>query len=679
MKYIKKDTITPLALTLWVCIIGIFLLWQEMETRKEEKLLANSTASGFFHEILISRLWNASHGGVYVPITPTTQPNKYLPLKNRDLIADNGLHLTKVNPSYMTRQLSEIAGRNKNGIQFHITSLKPIRPENKPTDWETKWLKTFEQGAKEQGEFFKVGNVTWFRYMAPLITEIDCLKCHAQQGYKEGDIRGGISVSLPYPANSRTSLYVSSGAVAFFGLLLIFTGGTLYEKKKRLFNATFNSTIPTCVTDKNFTILMANKSYWSEFGPLSDHKPSIKCYEHRPSQACHTESCLLTRIMNGSSKEIIETNRETAGGSRCFLVTARPLLDDKNNPIGVIESFQDITSRKRVERDLEESNRQLEVQSTTDSLTGIANRRYFDQVLTKERARHARSGKELSLILLDIDLFKRYNDCYGHVKGDECLRQVAQIIAECATRPADLAARYGGEEFACILPETDSMGAIAIAERIRKNIIACAIPHQDSNIADFVTASIGVITDRCSADDSCSDIVAKADKLLYQAKAAGRNRIECDGYNKAEGVNNEHLVQLTWKDSFCCGNSVIDQQHKSLFHLANELLDKVLSGHPSPEIFAAMSSLLDEVKQHFHEEEEILKAIRFPGTSHHIAEHARLLERGMKLTQDFENSTLSVGDVFQFLVNKVVMLHILGTDREYFPFTKAAEQAETEG
>jgi len=180
----------------------------------------------------------------------------------------------------------------------------------------------------------------------------------------------------------------------------------------------------------------------------------------------------------------------------------------------------------KAEEALVESNRKLESLSATDGLTGIANRRRFDEVLAKEYSRHTRSGAELSLILLDIDCFKAFNDCYGHIVGDECLRQIAQVIADCATRTTDLAARYGGEEFVCILPETDLIAAVAIAERIRSEIIARAIPHGGSSVADYVTASLGVVTARCSANNSSLAILSQVDELLYRAKSLGRNRVE---------------------------------------------------------------------------------------------------------------------------------------------------------
>ncbi|MBU0664224.1 MAG: DUF3365 domain-containing protein [Proteobacteria bacterium] len=398
-----KGNLILIVMTGWLCILGSFAYWFEMDTRREEKRKALTTANAFFQQVVTSRQWNASHGGVYVPITTETQPNRYLPIQGRDLTADNGLKLTKINPSYMTRQIAELAIKNESGIHFHLTSLKPIRPENKATEWEQRWLKSFEQGVREQGEFFEDGESTWFRYMAPLLTGPECLKCHVQQGYKEGDIRGGLSVSLPYPPHTHLHLIAGYGSVAVLGLIFIFIGTTLYERKQRLFDATFNSPVPTCVTDKNHTILMANESYRTEFGPLPDHQKTIKCYEHRPGISCHTADCPLTRIMGGSNQYAYETIKEMDGVSRHFIVTAKPLLDARGMVVGSVENFQEITERKRAEEALEESNRKLESLSNTDGLTGIANRRRFDEVLAQEYARHARSGTELSLILMDID------------------------------------------------------------------------------------------------------------------------------------------------------------------------------------------------------------------------------------------------------------------------------------
>ncbi|MDH3393459.1 MAG: DUF3365 domain-containing protein, partial [Desulfobulbaceae bacterium] len=341
----RKGNFILIVMAAWICITGAFLYVMEMDTRHEEKLLAQTTAKAFFQQIVVNRLWNASHGGVYVPITPETQPNPYLHIENRDLTADNGLRLTKINPSYMTRQIAELAQKNGLDIKFHLTSLNPIRPGNKATDWEARWLKTFDQGVKEQGEFFNDGKIVWFRYMAPLPTGPECLQCHAEQGYKEGDIHGGLSISLPYPSHSHLHLVVGYAAVALIGLILIYLGGTFYGRKLRLLEATFNSPVPTSVTDTNFTILMANESYWTEFGSPLDKQKKIKCFDHRPGKSCHTPECPITRIVNGSDQYAYESIKEMNGVSRHFIVTAKPLLDGRGKVIGSVESFQEITQR----------------------------------------------------------------------------------------------------------------------------------------------------------------------------------------------------------------------------------------------------------------------------------------------------------------------------------------------
>lgn len=176
--------------------------------------------------------------------------------------------------------------------------------------------------------------------------------------------------------------------------------------------------------------------------------------------------------------------------------------------------------------DLKRARDQLARLATTDGLTGLANRRRFDEVLAMEHARHVRSKMELGLIMLDIDHFKLFNDTYGHVRGDDCLRAVAQVLRTTLHRATDLTARYGGEEFACILPDASSPeGLQAVAERLRQGVADLKIPHGHSPTADHVTISLGVVSACCTNDTSPAMLVSLADQQLYKAKAEGRNRI----------------------------------------------------------------------------------------------------------------------------------------------------------
>ncbi|MCR4297933.1 MAG: diguanylate cyclase [Gallionella sp.] len=172
---------------------------------------------------------------------------------------------------------------------------------------------------------------------------------------------------------------------------------------------------------------------------------------------------------------------------------------------------------------LEESNATLLRLSTMDGLTGIANRRHFDETLLLEWKTGLRENTILSVIMLDIDFFKKYNDGYGHQGGDDCLKEVAKTLRDSLNRPGDFIARYGGEEFVAILPGTDAKGAAIIAEQMRANIATKNIPHAYSNVADHVSISLGVAAMRPDKSDSPADLVAKADGALYKAKEQGRN------------------------------------------------------------------------------------------------------------------------------------------------------------
>ena len=173
---------------------------------------------------------------------------------------------------------------------------------------------------------------------------------------------------------------------------------------------------------------------------------------------------------------------------------------------------------------LEAANHELSNQSHTDGLTGLANRRCFDEVLAEEWSRARRTGQPLGLIMLDIDYFKRYNDHYGHVAGDHCLRQVAQILAEQVLRPSDLVARYGGEEFAVIAPTTDVRGLEQLAEKLRLAIVQAHIAHA-LHSCGYVTASFGVAIAIPNSENRPEQLVQAADQALYHAKAAGRNQV----------------------------------------------------------------------------------------------------------------------------------------------------------
>lgn len=177
-------------------------------------------------------------------------------------------------------------------------------------------------------------------------------------------------------------------------------------------------------------------------------------------------------------------------------------------------------------KELKKANESLHRMASIDGLTGIANRRHFEEFFEREWKRAVRSEIPMSLLMIDIDFFKAYNDTYGHQSGDVCLRQVAASLSETLRRPLDLAARYGGEEFVILLNETDSKGAVKVAEMMCKTVSNLNIPHQGSKISNYVTVSIGVATIIPSDKFMPDRLITCADTMLYEAKASGRKQFK---------------------------------------------------------------------------------------------------------------------------------------------------------
>ncbi|PLR95247.1 sensor domain-containing diguanylate cyclase [Bacillus sp. T33-2] len=202
----------------------------------------------------------------------------------------------------------------------------------------------------------------------------------------------------------------------------------------------------------------------------------------------------------------------------------RSTLIEFNNKPAILGVVHDITKTKQVEQKLKEANKILQNLSQLDGLSGIPNRRSFDETLEREFRRAARNNEWLGLLLIDIDYFKLYNDTYGHQQGDNALIMVAKTINEKLLRPGDYSARYGGEEFAVILPETNLAGASRVAEILRREIESLRIPHSVSEISPYLTISIGVASFIPEQDSLPGELISLADRSLYHAKHTGRNR-----------------------------------------------------------------------------------------------------------------------------------------------------------
>lgn len=200
--------------------------------------------------------------------------------------------------------------------------------------------------------------------------------------------------------------------------------------------------------------------------------------------------------------------------------------------------------------ELKEVNLHLENLSSLDGLTGIPNRRNFDQFMEMSWKNAMREQQPLSLVMADIDYFKAYNDNYGHIQGDDCLILVAKTLASSIKRPSDFVARYGGEEFIVVLPNTDAEGALSVAETMRKNIEKLAIKHDQSRVADCVTICLGVAEIIPQPSDSIADFFSSVDDALYMAKHKGRNKVYYEGTLRKIKTNKVSLLEKASHRSF---------------------------------------------------------------------------------------------------------------------------------
>lgn len=222
---------------------------------------------------------------------------------------------------------------------------------------------------------------------------------------------------------------------------------------------------------------------------------------------------------------VYEWSIDTSKGTFSFQTSLSPINNTYGEVLGLVGVGRDITKQKQLESELTEANAKLKRLSFMDGLTRIPNRRYFDEYLMEQWEVCRNSKKDFSMLLLDIDYFKAYNDTYGHLEGDECLKLVAKTLVQCLESNSNLAFRYGGEEFVIVLPGVSAKESLYIAEKIRSTVEALKIPNINSKVKPFLTISVGACAIAPTDDHNPLDFVEKVDQLLYDAKSQGRNRV----------------------------------------------------------------------------------------------------------------------------------------------------------
>ena len=412
-------------ITVWTTIIIASMFWNYQSAQRQSVELASNVAQAYIYRDIALRHWGASHGGVYVPRSEHIKPNPLLShISDRDVVTPSGKKLTLINPVHILTQVmneyNELPVPKSKVTAFPEILLNP--QQNMPDQWELSALNAFKNGAKSKKEVVKIDDTPHLRLMIPLFITTECLHCHSNQSYKEGDLSGALGVAVPMTPylnakkESLSYIYLSYG---FLWIIGIFSLSYFFSQTR-----------------------------------------------------IHTQQLKL------SQNKLLQLNQE------------------------------------------------LENLSFKDALTDIANRRSFDNTLNREWKQARRNQKPISLIMIDVDFFKLYNDLYGHQQGDNCLKTIAQTLALVAKRPKDMVARYGGEEFVLLLPETEIKDAIQLAEECRQRIQALKLEFELSEISDVVTISLGVCTITPRKDVMSELLLKAADKALYRAKKMGRNRVE---------------------------------------------------------------------------------------------------------------------------------------------------------
>ena len=400
---------------LWTGCIVASLLWNLYEQREKILKIAHNSAHLTLEKDVIYRRWAARQGGIYVPVSEHTPPNPYLHVPDRDMTTSSGLSLTLINPAYMTRQVNEMAADIR-GSQSHLTSLKPIRPENSPDPWEAAALKSFERGVKEVSSVEKIAGEEYMRLMRPFVAEKACLKCHALQGYKEGDIRGGISVSVPMaPLSAIERPLIKKISLAHLLLWIVGMAGIVISKRglqrqilaRERAEAVLRKSADTLRIVSDFTY---DWEYWrSPDDRLLYVSPSCERITGYTREEFMQDPELHFRIIHPDDRELVashllgdQSHPELCelefrivgrdGQERWIGHACQPVLDANGQSLGRRASNRDITERKRAEETLRQ--RTLELQHLTETLEQRVRER------TEELAEANKALRQLSIKLL---------------------------------------------------------------------------------------------------------------------------------------------------------------------------------------------------------------------------------------------------------------------------------------
>ena len=543
-----------------LCGLSIFYEFKHIDEAMNS--LARERGTVLFRLIELTRDWNTLHGPLYAPVTERTPANPHLDHPKRDVKTTEGVALTMINPAYMTRQIAELAEK-ADGVRFHITSLRPYRPANTADAWEAESLKMFEDGQlKDRLSLVQSGATSAHRYMGPLYIKQPCLKCHASQGYKVGDIRGGISITMAAEGalrvrdeqRQRTLLFYCGAALTIAGLIHFAVARTrrhlrklqqlanqqellinertqelsvanthlrsqIEERKQRENELKISAAVMEnaaegiMVTDGDNRIIRVNPA----FTAITGYRPAEVLGKNPDILGSHRHEAEFFKQLwadleqRGRWSGDIWNRRKDGAAFLCSLAIST--ISERESGVGrYVATFTDITQRKEAEE-------QLRHRASSDPLTDLPNRAMFFDRLQQALLLARRYEQPFALLYVDLDHFKEVNDSLGHAAGDQLLIETAQRLLD-AVRESDTVARLGGDEFAIILEHLEDEQEIEV---IARRIVAdLALPFKLKGGVATVSGSIGIAIYPLGGTDT-DTLTLNADRALYQAKAKGRN------------------------------------------------------------------------------------------------------------------------------------------------------------
>jgi|JI6StandDraft_1071083.scaffolds.fasta_scaffold25738_3 diguanylate cyclase (GGDEF)-like protein/PAS domain S-box-containing protein len=527
----------------WSMLVLGSLIWNIDQLHPNTLQIATSTVRASLAKDIAFRNWVGKHGGVYVPPRADTPPNPYLDVPDRDIETTKGKTLTLINPAYAMRLLQQDFSSDM-GIKSHLTSLKLFNPDNAPDAWEREALISFDRGSKEALAVSAIGDQPYLRLMLPLPVTAECLKCHAAQGYKIGENRGGIGASinlepfLKIEHARRDDLALSHALIWLTGLVLL-AFAFRYQQRAisrqrqahadllKLSQAVEQSPVATVIIDLAGNIEYVNEAFLKNTGyqraEVIGQSPRLLHAASTPPEAIEQ---IWSQIAAGETWEGELLSRRKDGSEYVEWEKISPVRSEDGDIVHYLAIKEDITLRKKAADEITHL-------AFYDHLTKLPNRRLMLDRLAQVQSSNARYGGQGALMLIDLDNFKTLNDTLGHAVGDHLLLEVGARLRN-SVRDGDTVARLGGDEFVVILKDLDATQAARQAEAVATKLLLrlrqpyrLEIPLADGAMTQRshdCTSSIGIALfgDQSIAGD---ELMKRADTAMYEAKAAGRDTL----------------------------------------------------------------------------------------------------------------------------------------------------------